>query len=162
MTRRMWYMQLSGDDIKSLPKTSTWSRLRCTYNRDWSQLNNCQNFEFGHPVLHISLMEVVSHVPPSPFCQCVKPDLLLPKTLHARLYSIGHYAHHPARFVIFPQLAKLCIVFIIFLIIPILPIIRTCNIAQTVSDNIQDVLKWFFALSRCRSRHFSISHIFLL
>jgi hypothetical protein len=45
----------------------------------------------------------------------------------------GDFAHHPAGFVIFAQLAQLYL-FIIY-IFPSLPIVRTFNITQTVTDN---------------------------
>jgi hypothetical protein len=56
-------------------------------------------------------------------------------------YDYGDSANHPARFVIFAQVAKPCIFYIIILLLPILCIIGNCNIAQIVSDSMQYLLK---------------------
>ena len=101
-------------------------------------------------------------IPPSRLHQFVKPDLLLLKTGHVALYRFGDCAHHPARFVIFAQLAKICIFSIIFFVFPILLIVRTCKTAKTVSDSIQYLLTGCFRLYSCRSCRFNICHIFLL
>jgi hypothetical protein len=94
--------------------------------------------------------------------QFVKPQLLIPKALHAVLYRFGDCANHPARFFIFAQLAMPCILFIIILVFPILLIIGICKITQTVSDSFQHLLKCDFRLSGCRSSLFNIYHMFLL
>jgi hypothetical protein len=56
--------------------------------------------------------------------------MLPPNPLHPLLYRFDECAHHPARFIIFAELA-LFYMFTI-LIVPILPIVETCDIAQTV------------------------------
>ena len=63
----------------------------------------------------------------------------------------GDCANHPARFIIFAQLAKLCNFLIIILVFPILLIFGTCKIPQTASNNIQLLLKCCFRLCGCRS-----------
>ena len=77
-------------------------------------LNDCWNVQFGHSVLLICFAEVVGCVPPSWLCQFVKLHLLLAKPLHAALYWFGDCADHPAGFVIFAQLALLCIIVFFF------------------------------------------------
>jgi len=82
--------------------------------------------------------------------------------LHAILYCFRDFAHHPAGFLIFPNLAPRKIIFIIILVFPILPIIGTCNIAQTISDGVEHLLQSCFRLGGCQSHLLSISHIILL
>jgi len=109
-----------------------------------------------------SLTKVVGRVPSSWLRQFVMSQLLPLNALHIALYSFEDCAHHPARFLIFPQLAKLCIFFISISVFPIMYIIGTWKIPQTVSDSIQYFLKGFFRLCGCRLCPFNISHIFLL
>jgi len=97
---------------------------------------------------------------PSRLCQLVKLHLLLSKSLHALLHRVGDCAHHPAGFVIFAQLALLCL--FINLIFPILPMVGTCKFTQTVSDINRHLKKRFFALSGHLSRVFSCLCIFSL
>jgi hypothetical protein len=92
--------------------------------------------------------------------QLVELHLLLPKALHALLNRFGDYAHHPAGFVIIPQLALVSL--FIILVFPILSIVGTCKMTQTVSDSNQHLLKRLFALSGRQSRDFSMRHIILL
>jgi len=125
-------------------------------------LHTCQNLQFSHPELHIYLREVVGCVPPSRLRHFVKLHLVLPKALHAEQFRFGDSAHHPARFIIFAQLAKLSIFLIIILVFPILLIFRTCMIGQTVSNSIQHLLKCCFRLCGCRSCLFNIPQMFLL
>jgi hypothetical protein len=51
-------------------------------------------------------------------------------------------AHHPARFIIFAELALLSL--LIILIITILPIVGTCDVAQTFSDTNHYLVTHFF------------------
>jgi len=124
------------------------------------RLNECWNRQFGYAALLISFMEVLGCILPSRLCQLVKLHLLLPKPLDVLLHRFGDCAHHPAGFVIFAQLALLCL--FIILIFPILPIVRTGDIAQTVSDSNHHPKKRCFTLSGCQSRVFSSLCIFLL
>jgi hypothetical protein len=125
-------------------------------------LSNSWNLQFSRPVVHISLMELVGRFPPSRFRQFVKPQLLLPNTLHAVLYQFRDCAHHPARFFIFAQLAMPCICFIIILVSPSSSSFGTCKITQTVSDSIQHRLTCSFRVCGCRSSLFNISYVFPL
>jgi len=125
-------------------------------------LHNCRNLQLSCPALHVSLTEVVSHIPPSRLRQIVESHLLLQKALHGLLYRFGHCAHHPARFVIFGLFVNLCIFFIIIFIFPFLLNIGTCKIAPTVSGSIQHLLKCCFRLSNCRSWLFNIYYMFLV
>jgi len=125
-------------------------------------LHNCRDLQFSRPVVRISLTEVVGRIPPVWMSQFVKSHLLLPKAFHSVLYRVGDCAHHPAGFVIFAQVAKLCIYFIIILILPILLIFGTCKIAQTVSESIQHFHTCCFRLCGCSLCLFKISLMFLL
>jgi len=82
--------------------------------------------------------------PPFPVVSVRQASSGQPKALHAVLYRFGDCAHHPLRFIIFAQLAKLCIFFMIIFDIPILLFFGTCKIAQTVSDSIQHLRKCCF------------------
>ena len=125
--------------------------------------HNCQNHQIGHPILGISLTEVVCCVPASRLCQFIKHQLILLNTLHVVLYHFVDCAHHPAEFVILAQHTQLCIFFIIILLLFLIVIIvGTWKIAPTVSDWIHHLLKGFFRCSGCWSCLFSISHILLL
>jgi len=137
-------------------------QCRCSCNLVCLQCYNCWNLQLSCPVLHISLMQVVSHLPPFWLRQFILPHLLLPNTLHVLVYCLGNCAHHAVGFIIAAQLVQRCPFFIIILILPICLIIRTCKIAQTVSNTIQYLLKYVFWISGCQSHLFSISHIFLL
>jgi len=81
------------------------------------------------------------------------------KPLHALLYHVGVRAYHPAGFIIFAQLALLCL--FIILIFRILPIVRTCKITQTVSDCNHHLLNCLFGLSVRQSGVFSCLYMFL-
>jgi len=141
---------------------SKWFRGCCGCSRVYLGHDYCRNPQFGSPILHICLTEVVRCVPPSRLRQFVKPHLLLPKTLYALWYWFGDWAHHPARFVVITHLAELCMFFIIILVFAILLIAGTCMIAQTVSDCIQHLFKCCFGLSGCLPHDFSSSHIIQL
>jgi len=125
------HLGLSGEEIKTQHKLSKYSRWRWGCCLGCLGLHNCRNLQFICPILHISLTELVGCVPPSQLHQFVKPHLLLPKALCAVLYRFADGVHPPARFIIFAQLAKLCIFFIIILVFPILFIFGTCKITQT-------------------------------
>jgi len=123
----LWNLGFSGDDInrfmllfKCCP-----SRRSCYIIHLW--INDCRNLQFGCSVLLVSFTEVIGHVAPCWLCQFVKLHLLLPKWLHVLLYHFGYCAHHLARFVIFTQIAKLCIY--IILISLMLLIEGMCKIA---------------------------------
>jgi hypothetical protein len=122
-------------------------------------LNDDWNPQFGCAVLLISFTEVVGCILPSRLCQFIKLHLLLPKALHALLDRFGDYAHHPAWFIIFAQLALLCLLILIF---PILSIVGTCKITQTVSDSSLHLLKSLFGFSGRQPRDFSMHHVVLL
>jgi hypothetical protein len=81
--------------------------------------------------------------------------------LHAVPYCSGDCAHHPARFIVFAQLAKLCVFFIFRDKFPILLMIGTWKIAQSVSNSIQHLLECFFWFSCCWLLFLSIAHIML-
>jgi len=116
---------------------------RCAWKCICFGRNDCRNLQFCCPVHSISFREVVGRLPPSWLCEFVKPHLLLPKSVQAVLYWFRDFAHHPAGFVIFAQLAQLCI-FIIFLMISVLMLVGSSKIAQTVPDTSQHLFKWFF------------------
>jgi len=141
-------------------KLSKWCGSRCSCIIIRLQFNNCRNHWFRCHLLLISFMWVVGCVPPSQLCQFVKLRPLLPKPRHPLLYRDGDSAHHPAGFVIFAQLALLCLFFI--LIFPILPNVGTCKIAQTVSDCHHHLLSHLFRHSGCQFRIFSCRCVFLL
>jgi len=134
---------------------------RCAWKCICFGRNDCRNLQFCCPVHWISFREVVGRLPPSWLCEFVKPHLLLPKSVQAVLYWFRDFAHHPAGFVIFAQLAQLCI-FIIFLMISVLMLVGSSKIAQTVPDTSQHLFKWFFWLSGCQFWMFRISDILLL
>jgi len=157
----MRHLGVSRENVKDLHKLSKCCRWWCGCCRVCLWLHNRRNLQFSHSVLHICLMEVVGRVPTSRLHWFVKPHLLLPKALHVVLYCFGDCAHHPARFIIFAQLAKLCIFLIMILVFPILHILETCKIAQTVLDSIQNLPEWCFGLCGCRSCLFNICHILL-
>jgi len=138
----------------------TWWGCRCGCTIISLQFNDRRNPSFSCAVFLISFTEVFGYIPISQFRQFVSLLLLPPKPVHALLYRFRDHAHPPARFVIFAQLAQLCI--FIVLIFRILLIIRTCKIAQTVSHIIQHLLKHLFGLSGCQSRVFNFPHIFPL
>jgi len=158
---RLWHLELSGDDINNLHKLPQCCRWWCGCCHVCLELHNCRNLRFSHTVLQISLTEVVGYVPTSKLRHFAKPHLLLPKALHAVLYRFRECAHHPARFIIFTQLAKLCIFFIIIFVFPILLIFGTSKIAQTVYYTTQHLLKCCFRLCGCQSCLFNIPHRFL-
>jgi len=142
MTTSWWrsamrYLQYSGDDMKRLHKLSyCWGcRICCVFVR--MRFDDCRNLQFSSAVPLILFTEVVGRIPPSQLCQFVKLHLLPPTSLHALLYRFRDCAHHPAGFIIFSQLALLCIC----IMFPILLIVWTCKITQTVSNSIQHLLK---------------------
>jgi len=137
------HLRLSGDDIKGQNTLSTCCQWWHGCSRICLGVDNCRNYQFGRPVLSVFLMEVVHLVPLSRLHQFVNPHLLLLKSLHVLLYCFGDCAIYPARFIIFAQVARLCICFIICVIFPILLIVRTCKFAQTVSASIQHLPKYF-------------------
>jgi len=153
---------LSGDNIKSLHKVSISCQWCCGCSHVCVGLHNCWNIEFSPPVLYISLTAVVGLVPTSPLRQIVNPYVLLLKTLHAMLYHFGTCAHCPASSVNIALLLRQHCIILIMLVLPILNIIRTCKIAQTVSDSIQCHLRYGVRLSGSCWRVLKICHIFLL
>ena len=126
------------------------------------RLNDCQNLQFGCWIHHSSQREVLGHFSPSRLCKFVKLDLRKLKPVYAMLYPCGDCAHHPARFVIFAQLAQLCIIVSIILFFQILPIIGSCKIALIIADRVRHRHKCCLGFSGCQSHLFSISHIFLI
>jgi hypothetical protein len=88
--------------------------------------------------------------------------MVLLKSIQALPYHFGQYAHHPARFVNFGQLAQLCVILIVSLVFPIPLIVSAWMIAQTVSDCIQSRCKHLLRLSSCRSCLSRTFHILLL
>jgi len=154
------HLRYSGDNIKKLHKLSKSCGSRCGSILIVLQIHDCQNPQFGCDVLLISFTEVIGCVPPSRLSQFVKPRPLLPKTLHALQYHFGYCVHHLAGFVIFAQLALLCL--FIILIFPILPIVGTCNIAQSGSDSNHHLMNHFFELAGCQSHVFSCFPMLLL
>jgi len=139
------HLPSSGYNIKTLHKPSKWCGCRwgCTIIHLW--FNKCPNHQFGCPIVLISSTEHVGTVLPSRLCQFVNLDLHLPTPLHALMYRFGDCALQAAGFVIFSQLAKLCIFCIP--IFPILLIVGTCKITQTVSNSNHHLRKCFFVLS---------------
>ena len=156
------HLWLSRHDIKNLHRLSKccqlWGGCSCVS----LGLHNCRNIQFSHPVLQISLREVVGHLRPSRLGQFIKPHLLVPKALHMVLYPFKDCAQHPAMLVILTQLAKLCIFFMIILILTILLVFRTCKSAQPVPVSFQHLLPWCLRLCGCQLCLFDISHMFLL
>ena len=155
------HLQYSAHDINSFHQLSKCCRGRCSCKLVLFELNHCRDLQFSYHILFIPFTEVVCGVLPSRGFQFVPPHQLLPKSLDVVLNHFGNSALHPARFVIFAQLAPLCI-WIIVLIIPVLFLVRTCKIAQTMSDSIQHLMTSRFWLSGCQSHISSISDIFLL
>jgi len=115
-----------GDDIKRLHKSSKCHLCRCSCNFVHLQFNNCWNHQCRCAILLISFTEVVGRIPSTRLGKFIKLHLHLPNSLHALMYCFGDCADHPARFVIFAQLAQICI--FIILIFPILQILRSYNI----------------------------------
>jgi len=144
------HLRYPVDNIKTHYQLSEccWCKCSRIIIRLW--YNDCRNHQFRCAVLPVSVTETVSWVPPSRLCQFDKLCLLLPKALHTLLYRYVDCAHHPAGFIIFAQLALLCL--FIMLIFPIIPIFGTCKIAQTVSDIHNHRLKHPFGLSGCQFR----------
>ena len=161
-TSHLRHLQFSGYTIKSLHRLTRCRQCRSGHIIFRLRLNPSWNLQFGHPVLLISLTEVISRVSPGRLCQFVKLHLVLPTTLHAMLYHFGDWPYHLAGFVIFTQLPLLRTFFIMILLFPILLSVGTCKIARTISDGVEHLFKCCFRLGCCQSRHFSVSHIFLL
>jgi len=153
------HWQYSRDNLKIFHKLSKcwWCRWRNIIIR--LQLNDSRNDELGCNVLAISFREVVGCILVSWLWQFVKLHLLLPKPLHALLYRFGDCAHYPARFVIFTQLALLCLFSI--LILSILPHVGTCKITLCVYNSSHHLVKSLFGVSVCQSRNFNMLHMFL-
>ena len=151
-----WY---SGDNLKTLHMLFKCCRWRCSCIIIRLQFNDCCHIQFGCAVLLISSTEVVGCVPLSRLCLFIKLHQMLLKPLHALLYHSRDCAYHPAKFIIFAQLAVLCLG--IILILPILPIVRTCKIAQTVSDSNHHRLNCLFRLSGRQSHASSCPPVFL-
>jgi len=152
----------SGHDMKSLHKISKCCPCRWDRVMFHLRLNDCWNLRLACAILLISLTEGVSRVSLSRLWQLVNLHLLWPKTLHALLYSFGDCANHPARFVIFAQLAQPWNFFINVVVVPIILIVGSCKMAQTVSHSIKRLLQCSFGLPGCQSPLFSNSHILLL
>jgi len=155
--RHLWY---SGDNVKTLHMLSKCCRCRHWYILICMRFNDCRNRQFRCALHRRSNEEVIGCVLPSQLCEFIKLHLLLPIPLDALLYCCGDCAHHPARFVIFAQLAPLCV--FIILIFPILPIVRTYKITQTVSDCTNHRLKCLFVCLVHQSCDVSFFHTFML
>jgi len=154
------HLRYSGDNDKRLQKLSNRCRYRCRCIFICLLLNDCRNLQCGCAGLLIPFTEVIGCVLLSRLCQFVELHHLLTKPLQALLHHFRHCAYHPAKFIIFAQLALLCL--FIILIIPILPIVGTCKITQTVSDSNHHLLECLFRLSVRQSHIFSFPGIFLL
>jgi len=89
----LWLLWLSADNIKHLHKLSKCCQWWCGCSCVCLGFHNCWNLQFGHPILHISLTQVVRCIPPVRLCLLVKHHLPLPKTLHAVLDHFGGSAH---------------------------------------------------------------------
>jgi len=157
----LWHLRFSGDSIKSIHLLARNCYCRGGWNLIRVWLINCLNLDSSYRVLHISLMDEVSRMPPSHLHQFVKFHLPLPKSVDVLLWQSGNCAHHPVRFVIFNQHAQLCIFFTMILIIPILLIVRTCKFAQAVTKCIENLMTCLFCLAGSQFYLFSIFHIFL-
>ena len=118
------------------------------------QLINCGNPLFRWALVRIFVMEVIGGVLHFRLCLYLKLHLFLPKHLHAMLCHLSECAHHPAGFILFAQLALLCL--FIILIFPILPVIETCIMTQTVSDSKHHLQKHLFKHSVSQSGTFSL------
>ena len=127
-----WHLRYSENNVKTLHTHSKGGQGRSRWSIIRSQFSDRRNRQFGYARLLISSAELVSSILPSQLRQFVKLHLLLLIPLHVLLYSFGDCAHDPARFVIFAELAILCL--FIILMFHILPIVGTCKITQTVSD----------------------------
>jgi len=157
--RSLWHLPYSRDNVKTVHTLTKCCRCKCHWIIVLLQLIDSRNSHCRCAVLLISFTEVVGSILPSQLCQFVKLHLLLRKPLHALQYHFGDCAHHPAGFIIFAQLALLCLFIFIF---SILLIIRTCKITQTGFDSNHHLLKSLFRLPVCQSRMSSILYIFLL
>jgi len=156
------HTRFTGDAIKSLHGLT-----KCCWWRNCGTiirlgLNHRCNLQFGGSVNLVPLTGVIGNIFPAWLYQFMKLHLLLPETLHPVLDHGGNCVHHPAGFIIFAQLARLCIFIVIILILPTLPIIGTCKIAPTISNGVQHLLECCLQVSCCQSRFFNISHIVLL
>jgi len=154
------YFQYSRNNDKTLHELSKWCWCGChciIFCLGW---NDCWNPEFGCSVHLISFMEVVHCILTSWVCEFVKLHLILPKPLHALLYSFGNCAHHPAGFIIFAQLARHSLR--IILIIQIFPIVGIWKITQTVAGRYRHHLKRRFGFCIDYSCVLCILYIFLL
>jgi hypothetical protein len=160
LTSPLWHLGCTGENLFTLQKLSRSSRCRYYSIMICLRLNDGLNPEFRCAILRISFMEVVGCILLSQLCQFVKFHLLLPTPFHALLYCCGDCAHHPAGFVIFPQLALLYL--LIIFIFPINPIVRTSKTTQSVSDSSRHLGNRLFRLSVRQSRNFRILHIVLL
>jgi len=152
------HLRYSGVDTKRMHRFPKCWRCRMYCIVVCMRFDGCRNVKFGSALPLVTFTSLVGRIPPSRFCQFIKLHLLLWKSLQALLYCFRDCDHHPAEFIIFAWLAVLSI-FILFLI---LLIARTCKIAQTVSDSIQQLFKPLSGLPGCQSPAFSTSHIFLL
>ena len=82
----------SGDHVKTLHKRCICCRWMRQSEVIRSLLNDCQNPQFGCPVLFMLFTEVVGCILPSRFSQFVALHLLLPQLLHALLYRLSDCA----------------------------------------------------------------------
>ena len=156
------HLGLSGDDIKNLDKLATCCGWWCGCCHVCLRHHHCLNLQCTCRVLHVSSTEAVGCVPPSWLQQFVNHHLVLLNALHAVLYRFSDYAHHPARFIIFAQLAKLSIFLIIILIFPILFMFGTWKIAHTVPISIQHLLQCCVRLCCCQSCLVNVPPVVLL
>jgi len=154
------HSRYAGDIVKTLHRLYNCCGRRCCCIMICLQLKHSRNPQCWCAVLHISFTKVIGWILASRLWLFVKLHLLLTEPLPALLRHVGECAHHPARFVIFAQLALLCL--FIILIFPILPFIRTCKITQTVSDSNNHNVESLSGHSVRRSRIYNSPCIILL
>jgi len=160
LRRPLGHLPYSRDNATTLHHRSRCCQCRCSCRIVRLWFTNCWYPRIGCAVLLIYFTEVVSCVLLSRLCQFVKLHLVLQTSLHALLNQFGDCAHHPARFVIFAQLALPWL--LIILVFPILAIVRTGTITQTASDRNHHRLKSLFGRSVRQSCVFRIPCFFLL
>jgi len=151
------HLRYAEDNVKTLDKLSKYCRWSCCCIIIPLQFKDYRNAQCSCAKLLFSFPEGIGCVLPSRLILSVKLHLHLTKPLHVLRHCFGDCAHHPARFIIFAQLALL-----IMLIFPILPIVGTWKITQTVSDSNHHLLIGHFRLSVGTSGVFSLPFIILI
>lgn len=104
---RLQHLGTCWDGIIRLHSLSKSCWCRHSYNVVRLHLNICHQPQFGCTVLHISLTEVISRIPPTWLGQFVKHYEILVKPPHAVQLHFGDTAQHPAKFINFTPLAPL-------------------------------------------------------